>query len=60
MSKTLEHLQDETTFRETDGDANELISEQVGRWVERWKGEEVLSENECLWIKAHKIVSSIS
>ena len=52
-SKTLEYLQDETTFRETDGDQNELISEQVARWADRWKGEEVLSEDECLWIKAH-------
>ena len=27
--KTLEHLQDETLFRETDGDPDELISEQA-------------------------------
>ena len=47
-SKTLEYLQDENTFRETDGDPNELISEQVARWADRWKGEEVLSEDECL------------
>ena len=53
-SKTLDYLQDETTFRETDGDPNELISEQVARWANRWKGEEVLSEDECLWIEAHK------
>ena len=52
-SKTLEYLQDGNTFRETDGDPNELISEQVARWADRWKGEEVLSEDECLWIKAH-------
>ena len=59
-SKTLEYLQDENTFRETDGDPNELISEQVARWADRWKGEEVLSEDECLWIKAHNPKPSYS
>ena len=44
-SKTLEYLQDGNTFRKTDGDPNELISEQVARWADRSKGEEVLSED---------------
>ena len=52
-SKTLEYLPDETTFRETDGDPNELISRKVEGWIERWKGQEVLEDDECLWIKAH-------
>ena len=25
----------------------------MGRWVDRWKGEEVLPEDKCLWVKAH-------
>ena len=25
----------------------------MARWADGWKGEEVLSEDECLWIKAH-------
>ena len=52
-SKTLENLTDETTFRETDGDPNELISRKVEGWIERWKGQEVSVDDECLWIKAH-------
>ena len=34
-SEMLEHLQDEATFRETDRNPNELVSEQVGRWIDR-------------------------
>ena len=52
-SKTLEYLTDETTFRETDGDPNELISRKVEEWIERWKDQEVLVGDECLWTKAH-------
>ena len=47
------YLTDETTFRETDRDPNELISRKVEGWIERWKGQEVLADDECLWIKAH-------
>ena len=52
-SKKLEYLADETTFRETDGDPNELISRKVEGWIDRRKGEEVLVNEECLWIKVH-------
>ena len=52
-SKTLEYLTDETTFRETDGDPNQLISRKVEGWIDRWKGQKVLADDECLWIKTH-------
>ena len=52
-SKTLEYLTDETTFRETNGDANKLISQKVEGWIDRWKDKEVSADDECLWIKAH-------
>ena len=52
-SKTLEYLTDETMFRGTDGDPNELISRKVEGWIERWIGLEVIEDDECLWIKTH-------
>ena len=52
-SKSLEYLTDETTFRETDGNPNQFISQKVERWIDRWKDEEVLADDECLRIKAH-------
>ena len=35
ISLKLEYLADETTFRETDGDPNDLISRKVEGWIER-------------------------
>ena len=49
----MEYLQDETTFRQTEEDPNKLISEKVERWLEKWQGDEGLSEEACEWIKAH-------
>ena len=49
----MEYLQDETTFRQTEDDPNKLISEKVERWLEKWQGDEGLSEEACEWIKAH-------
>ena len=52
-SKTMEYLQDETTFKQTEEDPNKLIFEKVERWLEKWQGDEGLSEEACEWIKAH-------
>ena len=43
-SKTLEYLQDESTSRQSDENPNELISEKVDRFIERWQGDDGLSE----------------
>ena len=52
-SKVLEYLQDVSTFRQSDENPNELISEKVDNFIERWQGDDGLSEEECNWIKVH-------
>ena len=37
-SKTMEYLQGETTFRQTEEDPNKLVSEKLERWLENGKG----------------------
>ena len=50
-SKTLEYLQDDSTFRQSNEDPNELISQRVNRLIEKWQGDQGLSEEECDWIR---------